>query len=181
MPTLCTWSPEDGTLGAVAPLALAAAAGTALVVDLDPEGPRYPGDASLHDLVTEGPRRRDLEATRRGVAVLRNGGIAPADAAEVLTALEAAWPAVVYRLPAHPVPQRRGVVPVRPLLPGGVQARWSRPAVHQQIGWRLPALGPGPVMPTPRRGTVRRLLEGEMPVTDRWLRAWSRVWELPWP
>ena len=40
MPALAIWSPEDGVLGAVAPLGLAAAAGTALVVDLDPRGPR---------------------------------------------------------------------------------------------------------------------------------------------
>jgi len=181
MPALCTWSPEDGTLGVVAPLALAAAAGTALVVDLDPEGPRYPGDVSLHDLVTEGPRRCDVEVARRGVAVLRNGGITAGDAAEVLTALEHAWPAIVYRLPAHPEPQREHVVPVRPLLPGGVLARWSRPAVYQQVGWRLAAPGPGPVLPMPRRDSVRRLLDGMLPVADRWVRGWRRVWELAWP
>ena len=51
MPALAIWSPDDGVLGAVAPLALAAAAGTALVVDLDPGGPRYPGEATLGALV----------------------------------------------------------------------------------------------------------------------------------
>ena len=53
MPALAIWSPEDEVLGAVAPLALGAAAGTALVVDLDPDGPQYPGDVSLGE-----PRRR---------------------------------------------------------------------------------------------------------------------------
>ena len=69
MPALSIWSPEDGVLGAVAPLGLAAAAGTALVVDLDPGGPRYPGPATLADLVADGPRRGDLSPSRRGVSI----------------------------------------------------------------------------------------------------------------
>ena len=101
MPALSTWTPEDGVLGAVAPLAMAAAAGTALVVDLDPHGPAYPGAVGLAGLVAEGPTRRDLEPARRGVAVLHNGGVEPEDAAEVLAALVAGWPAVVFRLPPH--------------------------------------------------------------------------------
>jgi hypothetical protein len=66
VPALAVWSPEDGILGAVAPLALAAAAGTALVVDLDPGGPRYPGAATLAGLVADGPRRSDLEPDAKG-------------------------------------------------------------------------------------------------------------------
>src|SRR4030066_639874 len=53
MPALAIWTPEDGVLGALAPLGLAASAGTALVIDLDPLGPRYPGEPSLADLVRE--------------------------------------------------------------------------------------------------------------------------------
>ena len=98
MPALAIWSPEDALLGAVAPLALAAAAGTALVVDLDPQGPRYPGSGSLADLVRDQPRRDDLRPGRAGVAVLRNGGIDPEAAEEVLVALAKDWPAVVFRL-----------------------------------------------------------------------------------
>ena len=59
MPALAIWTPEDGVLGALAPLGLAIAGGTALMVDLDPLGPRYPGTRSLADLVSEGPRRAD--------------------------------------------------------------------------------------------------------------------------
>ena len=55
MSALAVWTAYDGLLSATAPLGLAAAAGTALVVDLDPEGPVYPGPASLADLVVEGP------------------------------------------------------------------------------------------------------------------------------
>ena len=86
MPALALWTPEDGLLGALAPLGLALAAGTALVVDLDPLGPHYPGTTSLADLVAEGPRQADLKPAHRGVAVLRNGGVAPAAAAEVVAA-----------------------------------------------------------------------------------------------
>jgi len=73
MPAIAIWSPEDEVLGAVAPLALAAAAGTALVVDLDPEGDRYPGEATLASLVAEGPTQEDLTPSQRGVAVVGNG------------------------------------------------------------------------------------------------------------
>ena len=68
MPALSTWTPEDGVLGAVAPLAMAAAAGTALVVDLDPHGPAYPGAVGLAGLVSEGPTRLDLEPALAGDA-----------------------------------------------------------------------------------------------------------------
>ena len=88
-------------------LALAAAAGTALVVDLDPQGPAYPGNADLAELVAEGPTRRDLEPERSGVAVLRNGGVPEEEAAEVLNALAARWPAVVFRLPPRRRPDRQ--------------------------------------------------------------------------
>ena len=47
MPVLSIWSSEGGVLGVVAPLALAASAGTALVIDLDPHGPGYAGTGSL--------------------------------------------------------------------------------------------------------------------------------------
>ena len=180
MPALSTWTPEDGVLGAVAPLALAAAAGTALVVDLDPQGPAYPGNADLAELVAEGPTRRDLEPERRGVAVLRNGGVPAEKAAEVLNALAAGWPAVVFRLPPHRRPDRPGVVPVRPLVPGELFSGDERPAVYQSAGWRMPQPGPGIVLPRPPSAVVKALLEGVRPRPNRWVRAWQQVWELPW-
>lgn len=181
MPALALWTPEDGVLGAVAPLALALAVPTALVVDLDPAGPRYPGDASLAKLVANGPRRVDLEPSRTGLAVLRNGGIAAAEAAEVTAALAAGWPHVVFRLPpAAPASAPAPVVEIRPLLPGALWQPRRRAAVHQRAGWRVPPAGPGPVLPRPRAATLHALLTGRRPVPDPWLRAWRPVWSYPW-
>ena len=180
MPSLSTWTPEDALLGAVAPLALAAAAGTALVVDLDPAGPRYGGEGSLADLVAAGPRRSDLTPARKGVAVLRNGGIDAADAAEVLAALTEGWPAVVFRLAPFPVPEADGVVPVRMLLPGGWFPSGDRHAVYQRAAWSATPPGPGPVMPRPKRSTIAALLAGRRPGPDRWLRSWKPVWDFAW-
>jgi len=183
MPALALWTPEDGLLGALAPLGLALAAGTALVVDLDCLGPRYPGSTSLADLVAEGPRRADLSPSRRGVAVLRNGGVTPAAAAEVVAALVAGWERVVLRLPPRPAPALGSVpvVPVRLLIPGGLFPRQGGPAVYQatRAAMRLP--GPGVRLPLPGTGTVAALLAGRRPAAgDRWVRAWRPVWEMPW-
>lgn len=168
-------------LGAVAPLALGAAAGTALVVDLDPHGPRYPGDASLKRLAADGPRRADLSPIRDGVAVLNNGGIDPAECPAVLEALSDGWPSVVLRLPpGGPRPEGPGVVPVHSLVPGGLFAPGRGPAVYQRCGWGVRPSGPGPVLPRPRPSTIRALLEGQMPFADRWVRSWRRVWEAAW-
>lgn len=182
MPSLSTWTPEDALLGAVAPLALAAAAGTALMVDLDPTGPRYGGDMSLARLARSSPRRSDLEPQRRGVAVLRNGGIDAEDCGEVLRALMAGWPAVVLRLGPHARPgwSSVGVVPVRLLLPGQWFGGGDRLAVYQRSAWAAAPTGPGPVLPRPRRATIAALLAGRRPGSDRWLRAWRQVWELAW-
>ena len=183
MPAVAVWTPEDHLLGAVAPLALAAAAGTALVVDLDRRGPRYPGHGSLASLVGDGPRGSDLSPARPGLAVLRNGGIDPDAAADVLASLVRGWPAVVLRLPPqHPdaCPLPVPAVPVRPLLPAGVLPWNEQPAVYQGLGWRASPPGPGPVLPRPRPASWSALLQGRLPPRDRWLRSWSRVWEYPW-
>ncbi|MCB2223367.1 MAG: hypothetical protein KQH83_04240 [Actinobacteria bacterium] len=183
MPALAVWTPEDGLLGALAPLGLAAAApAPALVVDLDEGGPRYPGDASLADLVADSPRLDDLRPSAAGTAVLRNGGVSASDAAEVVEAMAGGWPYLVLRVP----PRRRvevtvPVVPVRMLLPGGWFEPVSRPAVHQATAARMPAAANGIRLPVPSRGTVGALLRGQAPPRwDRWIRAWRRVWEAPW-
>ncbi len=178
MPALSTWTPEDGVLGAVAPLALACAAGTALVVDLDPHGPIYPG-RTLADLVDDGPTRADLRPQRSGVAVLSNGGIDRDAARDLIDALIVGWPQVVFRLPSWPAPERReDVVPVLPLSPfvGPIVG----PAVYQRSVWRMAPPGPGLVLPRPAGATVRALAAGSMPGPSRWIRAWRRVWEAPW-
>ena len=178
MATLATWCPSGGLLAIVAPLALAAAVGDALVVDLDPAGPAYPGKGSLANLVEDGPRFSDLYPAKSGVAVLRNGGVRPEVAREVIAALVAGWPNIVFRLSAGL--DRSPMVPVVPLLPGGFTERWPRPAVYQQMGWEEKAPGPGLTMPTPSRGSVRALLEGRQPPPSRWLAAWRRAWGVAW-
>ena len=180
MPALAIWSPEDEVLGAVAPLALGAAAGTALVVDLDPTGPRYPGDVSLASLVTDGPTKADLSPQRRGVAVVRNGGVEPLEAEEVLQALIEGWPAVVFRLPADHAGDG-SAIPVLPLVPGPLLRRFSCPAVYQQSAWRVQVPANAVVLPRPGSGTIGALLAGRAPHPgDRWIRAWRRVCGNEW-
>lgn len=181
MAVLCTWVPEGGLLGVVAPLALAAAQRTALVIDLDPEGPGYPGDGSLARLVASGPRRADLIPDRSGVAVLRNGGVDFDSGREIVEAFADRWPAVVLRLPAcRPPDVPYAVATVRALVPGGLLEQPDRPAVWQRCGWRTKAPGPGPVLPRPRKATVDSLTDGRRPSRDRWMRSWRRVWEESW-
>jgi len=182
-PALAIWTPEDGLLGALAPLGLALAAGQALVVDLDPLGPRYPGDRSLADLAGDGVRRDDL-TPRSGVAVLRNGGVAPSEAAPVIEALMAHHRRVVLRLPPRPSPSQLPVpiVPVRLHLPGSLFGGADGPAVFQATPSfaRLPGIGVR--LPVPAHSTVRALLAGQRPPPrDRWIKAWRSAWRLPWP
>jgi hypothetical protein len=177
MALLAVRTPEDGLLGALAPLGLGAAAGTALVVDLDPAGPHYPGTGSLASLVADGPRRSDLSPDRAGLAVLRNGGIDAAEADEVLAALEAGWPSVVVRLPAGSA--RRPDLVVRPLVPGGLfPAGDTGVTVFQDLGFRLPVAGPR--LPVLSRGTAAALLAGSIPSRSRWVRAWKPAWAGAW-
>lgn len=156
MPALAVWTPEDGLLGALAPLGLAAASSdSALVVDLDEGGPHYPGESSLADMVEGGPRLADLRPERRGVSVLRNGGVPIAEAAPVVEALLGGWGCVVIRLPPRqPVAVQIPVVPVRLLLPGRLFPWADGPAVFQATPVPMPLPGPGIRLPTPGRATV---------------------------
>lgn len=180
MATLAVSCETGGVLGVVAPLALAAATGTALVVDLDADGPHYPGAGSLAELVEQGPRLADLRPDRTGIAVLRNGGISAADAHEVVMALVSGWPNTVLRLPRGAIGLSVPSVPVVPLLPGGMTPPVDRPAVYQQVGWHEKAPGPAVALPTPSRATVGALLEGRVPGRSRWIAGWRQVWEMPW-
>ena len=182
MPTLAVWAPEDGLLGALAPLGLALARRSCLVVDLDEHGPLWPGERTLADLVDDGVRRDDLTPDR-GVAVLRNGGVTASRAAAVVRSLAEAWPDCVLRLPPRPEPPlgTMPIVPVRLLAPGGLFGVPDRRAVFQATpAWsRLP--GPGIRLPVPRRTTVTSLAAGRRPPgRDPWMRAWRRVWEQRW-
>jgi hypothetical protein len=182
IPALAIWTPEDGLLGALAPIGLAIAAGSALLIDLDSGGPRYPGERSLADLVADGPRRSDLEP-RPGVAVLRNGGVPPSDATEVVRALLAAHPTVVLRLPPRPNPGGVSfpVVPVRLLIPGEFYPPLERLAVYQATPAVVRMPSEGIRLPVPSPTTVTALLAGRRPPNrDRWIAAWRTVWRYPW-
>jgi hypothetical protein len=153
------------------------------VVDLDPHGPHYPGSASLAEMVADGPRQADLVPGRRGVAVLRNGGIGPSASAEVVAALLSGWERVILRLPPRPVPgpMSVAVVPVRLLIPAGLFSLGSGAAVFQSTPTLMRLPSPGVRLPVPSQATVAAFLAGRLPVAgDRWVRAWSRVWEFPW-
>jgi hypothetical protein len=182
MPALAVWTPEDGLLGALAPLGLALAAENALVVDLDGNGPRYPGPRSLADLVEDGVRGDDLRP-RGGVAVLRNGGADPHDAGRVVEALMSHHDNVVLRLPPQPEPDGLPipVVPVRLLLPGAMFPLPPRPAVFQSTPALVRMPAEGIRLPVPSVTTVAALLTGRRPPRrDRWLTAWARAWRYRW-
>lgn len=168
----------DELLSAIAPLGLALAAGTALVVDLDPDGPPYPGDRSLAVLADEGPRRDEMEPMRAGVATIRNGGAETSAALDAVRILSAGWPLVVVRLGDEAVPFP--VIPVRPLWPGFLSPTGQRAAVWQSMGTAVEPPGPGPILPPPGRSTVMALLGGRRPLHSRWVGSWRRVWGLPW-
>ena len=181
LPALTVWTALDGLLSAVAPLGLAAAAGTALMVDLDPGGPCYPGEASLADLVTDGPRRTDLGPDREGVAVLRNGGVDFAEAREVVEALIDGWPHVVVRV-GKPEGAKglAPLVPVWPLLPGLLAPQVDGHSVYQRTGFSVSPPGPGPVLPRPGPGLLQGFLGGTVAWRSRWVAAWRPVWRWPW-
>ncbi len=168
----------DSVLSVVAPLGLLAAAERpALLIDLDPEGPAYPGPRSLAELVEEGPTRAELEPN--GVAMLRNGGISFEAASALVARLGQVWPSVTLRLgPADnlEVP----LVPVIPLLPGVLAPTGGRAAVWQQASAGQVAPGPGPVLPHLNRAKLTALLEARTLPSGRWVDAWKAVWQLPW-
>ena len=181
MTALATWCPTDRLLSSIAPLGLAASAGTALVVDLEQFGPAYGEGTTLADLVRRQPRSNELVPTRSGIAVLRNGGVTVDEAAEVLEALIAGWPAVVLRsTPDQPPPPEVPVVPVVPLLPGALQPTAQGPTVWQRTGLRTPVPGPGPVLPPPKPSVVGSLLRGVVDRRWRWVQAWEPVWHSRW-
>lgn len=171
------WIPADPVLGAIAPLGLGAAAGTALVVDADPNGPNYPGPGSLASLVAAGPRRSDLSPSRGGLAVLRNGGVSIEEAGEVMAALEAGWPRLVVRHAGLEPPLVPSIAVIAD-LPGALARRVSGPTVVQRVGIGAPSHKGDVQLPRPSTRLVRTLLDGRLPGPCRWVRAWQPVWGL---
>jgi hypothetical protein len=167
---------SDLLLHHLAGIGLAACRGTALLVDLDPTAPAYPGRLTIADLVRDGLRRSDLAPAKEGVAVLGNGGADAEAAVELVAALSEGWPAVVVRAGTSPLPIP--VVPVSPVFP----AEWEQPTspmVRQQI---LPSRRRADqlMLPPLRRSQVRAMLAGRVRPSWRWVAAWTPVWETTW-
>lgn len=172
---LGVWSP-DPILSTVAPIGLAAAAGTALIVDLVSTGR---GARTLADLVVEGPILDELSPGRRGIALLPGGKVDLDQGVELIDRLGDHWPAVVVRTsgPGLQFPS----VPVIPLFPGRLSIVQVPPAgVWQPVSGGSEPPGPGPVLPRLRSGLVRRMLAGQLPHRSRWIDSWRRIWEMPW-
>ncbi len=167
----------DPVLSVVAPLGLAAAVETALVIDLA-GGLRVQSDRTLADLIEDGPTRAELSPGRSGVAVLSGHTLDPAPAMIAIEELAASWPAIVLRCRPGQMPVR--TVPVRPLFPGYFLTPDETPSVWQPVGTRARPPGPGPVLPRLSASLVRRLLSGRLPGRSRWVASWRPVWDMPW-
>ena len=177
MPAIATWTPNDAVLDVVVPLGLAFAAGTALVIDADPAGPRPPDGSSLARLVADGPTRADLEPQQPGPAYLANGGVEIAEASTVISALAERWPAIVIRCPPRQ-PRPDGALAVAPLLPEPWGTRHAGRTLYQRTILSPSSVPDGVVLPRPRRATVAALLAGRRPATrDRWIRTLRTVWD----
>jgi hypothetical protein len=133
---------------------------------------------TLSDIAYEGPALSELRPGRSGVALLGSGPIAPDAARPLIESLAEGWPAVVVR--CHHGQWEGSTVPVRPLLPGLLRISEPEPAVWQPVGSSTRPPGPGPVLPRLRSSVVRRLLAGRTANRSRWVRAWERVWSMPW-
>ena len=167
----------DPVLAVVGAVGLAAVVGTGLVVDLPTD--RSGGVRTLRDLARDGPSLAELSPSRRGVALLRGGGVDEQTALDIIERLAERWPAVTVRVdrPQFPFP----IVPVVPLYPSGLLPEPSEThCVWQPIGVGSDPPGPGPVMPRLRPSTLRRLLSLQMPRRSRWVEAWAPIWEMPW-
>ena len=176
---LTVFTNRDGLLSVIAPIGLAAAASTCLVVDLDPNGPVLPGIATLADMVESGPRRADLGPAKEGIAMLANGGINPSRAESVIRHLLDGWPRVVLRSEIDR-DLFAPVVPVCPLLPGWSPNDLARFSVYQEAGFAVKRPGEGIVLPRPSSGTVGKLLNGALPAKSRWINSWRKVWAHSW-
>ncbi|HSJ27550.1 MAG TPA: hypothetical protein VLB67_05020 [Acidimicrobiia bacterium] len=162
----------DPVLHHIAPFGLAAAAGTCLVVDLDPGAVSLPGP-TLASLLVDGVTAAHLSPQRAGVAVIGSGGAGEAEAGALLESMLVGWPAVVVR-----VPFGDPAVPVLPLDPVEL-----RPPRAVRAVWQASVRGsraPGVVLPPLRRSTVRALCRGVVEPRSTWVRAWRPVWESSW-
>ena len=167
----------DPVLSLVGCLGLAAAYGTALVVDLGDE-PVLGNGRTLADVDSEGPRLEELSPGARGVAVIPAGRIRPDRLHDLVGKLTGRWPAVVLR--NQTLSWDGPTVPFVPLYPGWLAPSWAHAAVWQPVGGNAKAPGPGPVLPRLPPRLARNLLNGRMPLRSRWIDSLRPVWEIPW-
>lgn len=167
----------DPVMSMIAPVGLAASAGTALLVDRIARGPSEPG-RTLADLMSDGPSLDEISPGRTGVARIPAGPLDGAGTLELANRLVSRWPAIVVRTGQADWPGP--TVPVHVLYGAGLRTWTEGAAVWQSLanGHRPP--GPGPVLPPLAPSTVRHLLRGWMPKQGRWTAAWRQVWEMPW-
>ena len=178
MPVVATWSPADAALDVLIPLGLAVAAGTCVVIDLDPHGPRFDDARTLADLAREGAERRHLEPQGAGVAYVANGGVDAADASVVIRGIAERWPAAVLKCDAR-APRPAGSIAVATLLPEPHTKAYRPPVVYQRSGFSPGRAPDGLVLPTVARRTAELLLAGRRPRrSDRWIRSLRGVWGL---
>jgi len=170
---------DDPILSGIGAVGLAAAAGTALSIDLDTARPfAWSPGRTLAEIAVEGPTHSELSPRRSGVALLSGGGIGLDAAIEAIDLLASRWPAVVLRV-SQPI--RFGTVPVLGLYPGWAAPTHLGPAVWQRVpSGPASAPGPGPVLPCLGSWSLRRILLGSTPLGSRWASTWREVWSLPW-
>ena len=178
MSVIALWSESDHLLSVLAPIGLALNRSPSLVVDLDPFGPRYQTEYSLADLVADGPTRAQLEPPASGITVLPNGGVAVAQASDVVGALANRWPNVVIRCDPRAEPPDSAVAIV-PLLPAPFLSPRHGRVVFQSLGFRVPTPAGSLVLPSPDTATVRALTGlARPPVRSKWVRALGKLWAL---
>jgi len=167
---------NDGVLGVVAPIGMAAAVGTCLVIDLC-EGD-LAGGVTLAKLVRDGPSSEQLRPQRRGVSFLRNGGISPEDASEVVHALCGNWPNVVLKVGrSDEALADAAVITVRAILSGPFVTEPEVGAVLQPTGLGVtPKNHHGHVLSRLGARTVRTVLAGEVNQRSPWVKSWRPVW-----
>ena len=178
MAVIAVWSPFDLILSIVAPLGLAAHAGTALVVDLDESGTVLASEDDLASLVRRGPTEAQLTPRRSGVAVLANGGVGVSEASDVIAALAQRWPNLVLRC-APDAAASHFAVGIVPVLPEPFSVPVEGDVVYQRTSFGGEAKSGAAVLPVPRPSTVRALLSGRMPARrDRWIRSLGQIWKM---